>query len=230
MRRSPLPAADLHGAAPLGSAARFRGRSQGERGALVRHRGGFGVSRSTPAVRAAERRSKRSMAVRPSLTSAESDSVHAARRTPPGSRAPRRDEKDWTRTPSPCRSRVAGAELRVRAPRRGCRPPAPSLFSHEKEGELEEPHENRSDLWVSPSRRRHWCRAVSDSARASAFASRTLRCASAFTFVARAVGKLSGLERDSLCSTPFHRVRHRAPVALRLPESLEPAPLRMRSR
>jgi len=113
MRRSPLPAADLHGAAPLGSAARFRGRSQGERGALVRHRGGFGVSRSTPAVRAAERRSKRSMAVRPSLTSAESDSVHAARRTPPGSRAPRRDEKDWTRTPSPCRSRVAGAELRA---------------------------------------------------------------------------------------------------------------------
>ena len=62
---------------------------------------GFRVSRSTPAVRAAERRSKRGMAVRPSPASVATIPAHSARRTPPGSRPPWQDAHPRKREPEP---------------------------------------------------------------------------------------------------------------------------------
>jgi len=99
---------------------------------------------STPAVRAAERRSKRGMAVRPSPASIEKASVHSA-----AAGLPARDRPVRPLRPEGRWSPVADVRLRIRgAFRRGCRPPAPRLAKRAAGGATE-------TIPISECRRRH---------------------------------------------------------------------------
>jgi hypothetical protein len=177
----------------------------------------LGVSRSTPAVRAAERRSKRGRAVnRRPLRSLRSQ------RTPRVARLPARDRPVW-----PGANAVTSHRRRplrkCRAPRRGCRPSAPSLVGGAAGRATE-------TVPTSECRRRPEGTSprTSVAARTSGSARREAR--GAFTLEARAENYAPDLggrtpDPDTL---PSYRVpRARGPGTSRVPE---PAPLRVRSR